>query len=85
MVNTVGLDDDTLVTLADLDGFRPITPTRGHPPNIDELESVRALRGAQIWTVRDRDEAAALVNEILDEATPGPTCPATTSGIGICT
>jgi predicted RNA-binding Zn ribbon-like protein len=35
---------------------------------------VRALRGRlrRFWTVRDRDEAAALVNEILDEADARP-------------
>src|SRR4030095_5663457 len=41
---------------------------------LEELESVRALRPRlrRFWTVADRDEAAALVNEILGEADARP-------------
>jgi predicted RNA-binding Zn ribbon-like protein len=75
LVNTVGLDGDTLVTLADLDDFLARTPYSGvirRTP--DELESVRDLRRRlrRFWTVADRDEAAALVNEILAEADARP-------------
>jgi predicted RNA-binding Zn ribbon-like protein len=40
----------------------------------EELESVRALRPRlrKFWTVKDRDEAAALVNQILEEADARP-------------
>ena len=75
LVNTVGLDDDTLITLADFDGFLVDNSYSGVIRRTsDELESVRALRGRlrRFWTVRDRDEAAALVNEILDEADARP-------------
>jgi predicted RNA-binding Zn ribbon-like protein len=75
LVNTVGLDGDTLVTLADFDDY-----LAGHPYSgvirrtPEELESVRALRPRlrRFWTIADRDEAAALVNEILDEANARP-------------
>ena len=75
LVNTVGLDGDTLVTLADLDGFLAQNPYSGvirRTP--EELESVRALRPRlhKLWMIEDRDEAAALVNEILAEANARP-------------
>jgi predicted RNA-binding Zn ribbon-like protein len=75
LVNTVGLDGDTLVTLADLDAFLARNRVSGvirRTP--EELESVRALRLRirKFWTVADPDEAAALVNEILDEADARP-------------
>jgi predicted RNA-binding Zn ribbon-like protein len=75
LVNTVGLDGDTLVTLRDLDDYLARNPYSGvihWTP--DELESVRALRPRlrKFWTVKDRDEAAALVNEILEEADARP-------------
>src|SRR4029453_15691648 len=40
----------------------------------EELESVRALRPRlrRFWTIANRDEAATLVNEILDEADARP-------------
>jgi predicted RNA-binding Zn ribbon-like protein len=75
LVNTVGLDGDSLVTLADLDDFLARSPysgvVRGNP---EELESVRALRPRlrKFWTIKDRDEAAALVNQILEEADARP-------------
>jgi predicted RNA-binding Zn ribbon-like protein len=75
LVNTVGLDGDTLVTLADLDDYLVRTPYTGVIRRTqEELESVRALRPRlrTFWTVKDRDEAAALVNEILDEADARP-------------
>jgi len=75
LVNTVGLEGDTLVTVADLDDFLAHNPYSGvirRTP--DELDSVRAVRARlrKFWTVADRDEAAALVNEILDEADARP-------------
>jgi predicted RNA-binding Zn ribbon-like protein len=75
LVNTVGLDGDTLVTLADLDDYLARTLYSGvirRTPG--ELESVRALRPRlrKFWMVKDRDEAAALVNEILPEADARP-------------
>ena len=75
LVNTVGRDGDTLVTLADLDDLLTRYPYSGvirRTP--DELESVRDLRRRlrRFWTVADRDEAAALVNEILAEADARP-------------
>ena len=75
LVNTVGLDGDTLVTLTDLDDFlaryRYSGVMRRTP---EELESVRELRHRlrRFWTVGNRDEAAALVNEILAEANARP-------------
>jgi predicted RNA-binding Zn ribbon-like protein len=75
LVNTDGLDGDTLTTLADLDDFLTRNPHSGvirRTP--EELESVRALRPRlrKFWTIKDRDEAAALVNEILAEADARP-------------
>ena len=75
LVNTIELDGDTLVTLADLDDFLARHPSSGALRRThEELESVRALRPRlrKFWTVKDRDEAAALVNEILEEADARP-------------
>jgi hypothetical protein len=75
LVNTVGLDGDTLVTLADLNDFLARSPYSGVlRRNHEELESLRALRPRlrKFWTVEDRDEAAALVNQILEEADARP-------------
>jgi len=75
LVNTVGLDGDTLVTLMDFDDYLARHPYSGvihRTP--EELESVRALRPhlRRFWTVANRDEAAALVNEILAKADARP-------------
>jgi predicted RNA-binding Zn ribbon-like protein len=75
LVNTVGLDGDTLATLADLDDFLARSPYSGVIRRTQtELESVRALRPRlrRFWTAANRDEAATLVNEILDEADARP-------------
>ncbi len=75
LVNTVGLDGDTLVTLADFDDFLARSPYSGVVRrNHEELESIHALRPRlrNFWTAKDRDEAAALVNQILDEADARP-------------
>ena len=75
LVNTDGLDGDTLLTVADLDDFLSDHPYSGaFRRTKDELESVRAVRSRlrKFWTVKDRDEVAALVNEILDEADARP-------------
>jgi predicted RNA-binding Zn ribbon-like protein len=75
LVNTVGLDGDTLVTLADFDDYlarHPYSSVIRRTP--EELESLRALRPRlrRLWTVKDRDEAAVLVNEILAETNARP-------------
>jgi predicted RNA-binding Zn ribbon-like protein len=75
LVNTAGLDGDTLVTLSDLDDFLARYPYSGiirRTP--EELESVRALRPRlrRFWTITNRDEAASLVNEILEESDARP-------------
>jgi len=75
LVNTTGLDGDTLVTLADFDDFLARSPYSGVVRrNHEELESIRALRPRlrSFWTAKDRDDAAALVNQILDEADARP-------------
>jgi predicted RNA-binding Zn ribbon-like protein len=75
LVNTVGLDGDTLVTLADLDDFLARIPYSGVVRgDHEELESVRALRPRlrKFWTIKDRDEAAALVNQVLEGADARP-------------
>jgi predicted RNA-binding Zn ribbon-like protein len=75
LVNTVGLEGDTLVTLADLDEFLARHPHSGVIRRTqNELESLRGLRARlrKFWTIHDRDEVAALVNEILDEADARP-------------
>jgi predicted RNA-binding Zn ribbon-like protein len=75
LVNTVGLDGDTLVTLADLDHFLGRHPYSGVIRRTQtELNSIRALRPRlrKFWTIHDRDEAAALVNEILAGADARP-------------
>lgn len=75
LVNTVGLEGDTLVTLADLNDFLTRHPSSGVIRRTqNELESIRALRPRlrKFWTVKDRDEAAALVNKILAEADARP-------------
>jgi predicted RNA-binding Zn ribbon-like protein len=75
LVNTVGVDGDTLVTLADLDDLLARSPYSGVIRRTqEELESVRALRPRlrRFWTAANRDEAATLVNEILDEADARP-------------
>jgi predicted RNA-binding Zn ribbon-like protein len=75
LVNTVGLDGDTLVTLADLDDFLARYPYSGVIRRTQtELESVRALRHRlrRFWTAANRDEAATLANEILAEADARP-------------
>jgi predicted RNA-binding Zn ribbon-like protein len=75
LVNTLGLDGDALVTLADFDDYLARHPYSGvirRTP--EELESLRALRPRlrRLWTVADRDEAAVLVNEILAETNARP-------------
>jgi predicted RNA-binding Zn ribbon-like protein len=75
LVNTVGLDGDTLVTLADFDDLLARYPYSGAIRRTpEELESVRGLRPRlrKFWTVADRDEAAVLVNQILAEADARP-------------
>jgi predicted RNA-binding Zn ribbon-like protein len=75
LVNTIGNDGDELVTPADFEAFLRRTPYSGDIRRTsEELESVRALRPRlrRFWTVRDRDDAARLINEILDAADARP-------------
>lgn len=78
LVNSLGLraeDEDTLVTEADFEAFFARNPYSGEiRRTAEERESVRALRSRllALWKIRDRDEAAAFVNEILDECDAHP-------------
>ena len=88
LVNTVELDGDTLVTLADLDDFLARHPWSGVIRRThEELESVRALRPdsansgqsriatrQQLWSTRSSRRQMR-----------GPTCPDTMSGTGTST
>ena len=76
LVNTLTADDgDALVTPDDFEAFLRRNPYSGEIRRTpEELESVRALRSRlrELWAVKDRDEAAALVNAILGEADAHP-------------
>jgi predicted RNA-binding Zn ribbon-like protein len=77
LVNTYDVTDgtDDLQTAEDFEAFLRRYPYSGTIlGTAEELESVRALRPRlrELWTVRDRDEAAALVNAILTEADARP-------------
>ena len=75
LVNTLSDNGDDLVTTEDFEAFLARTPYSGRIlRSPEELESVRALRHRlrQLWTAKDRDETAALVNAILDDADAHP-------------
>jgi len=75
LVNTLSDGVDELTSRADLDEFFRRYPQSGvQLGTVDELESVRRLRERlrPLWTAKDRDEAAAIVNEILRDADARP-------------
>jgi predicted RNA-binding Zn ribbon-like protein len=75
LVNTLSVDGDELATPEDFEAFLRRYPYSGAIRRTsDEFEAVRALRPRlrRLWTVESRDEAAALVNSILDEADAHP-------------
>ena len=75
LVNTLSGGVDQLATRAGLDAFMAKYPfAGGHRGTEDELQQVRRLRTRLrgLWTVADRDEAAAIVNAILAEAQARP-------------
>ena len=75
LVNTLSDGVDELETAAGLDGFLARYPFTGvRRGTEDELEQVRRLRARlrTLWTAADRDEAAAIVNAILAEASARP-------------
>lgn len=75
LVNTVTNDGDTLRTRAGLDDYLERYEISGTVLGTDEeLASVRRLRIRlrELWEVADRDEAAAKVNAILDDAGAHP-------------
>jgi len=69
LVNTVGLREDTLTTVEELDAFTRRWSYTGVMTGDDaELEAVRALRPRlrRLWS-GDRDEVVETVNELLRE------------------
>lgn len=75
LVNTLGDDGDALTTLpqlADWLAVHQVSGTQLQTPA--ELESVRALRAQlrTMWTARDRDEAAGIVNALLEASHAQP-------------
>ncbi len=75
LVNTIGQDGDSLVTAEDFDALLVRSPYSGEiRRTAEEREAVRALRPRlrRAWTIKDRDEVAALINEILDECDAHP-------------
>jgi predicted RNA-binding Zn ribbon-like protein len=75
LVNTLSDGVDELETRAGLEAYLRRYPVTGEQLGTTaELESVRRLRERlrPFWTVRDRDEAAELVNEILRDANARP-------------
>ena len=75
LVNTVSDGVDTLTDRAGLDAFLAQHPMSGQLLGTDEeLQLVRQLRDRlrTVWSVSSRDEAAALVNELLAEADARP-------------
>ena len=75
LVNTLDEGVDDLATLSDLDAFLARYPMSGaRRRTTEELEQVRRFRGRlrELWTVRDRAEAAAQINHILAEADARP-------------
>jgi predicted RNA-binding Zn ribbon-like protein len=75
LVNTLSDGVEELATPADLDAFLARYPFSGvRWGTEDELEQVRRLRTRLrgLWTVTDRDDAAAIVNAILAEADARP-------------
>lgn len=75
LVNTESDAEDVLADPAGLQAFLRRYPFSGQVlGTVEELEQVRQLRGRlrRLWSARDRDEAAAIVNDILAEAEARP-------------
>lgn len=75
LVNTLSDGVDSLSDRTGLDAFLALYPMSGQVLGTDEeLELVRQLRSRlrTLWAARDRDEAAAIVNEILAGADARP-------------
>jgi len=75
LVNTDSDDGDQLADQAGLDAFVERFQISGdRRRSSEELESVRELRTRlrAIWTARTRDEAAAIVNDLLAESDARP-------------
>ena len=75
LVNTDSDDGDQLMDQAGLDDFLERFQISGERQRTDEeLASVRELRTRlrTIWTARTRDEAAAIVNDLLAESAARP-------------
>ena len=75
LVNTLSDDGDSLTTLPELAAWLAAHRVSGTQLQTeDELESVRALRTQlrTMWTARDRDEAAGIVNALLEASHAQP-------------
>jgi predicted RNA-binding Zn ribbon-like protein len=76
LVNTATTDDgDKLTTRAELQAFLREHPFSGvRRGTEEELAEVRRLRTRlrELWDVTDRDEMAALINELLADADASP-------------
>ena len=75
LVNTLSDDGDSLTTLPELAAWLSAHRVSGTQlQTADELESVRALRTQlrTMWTARDRDEAAGIVNALLEASHAQP-------------
>jgi len=75
LVNTLSDGVDALATRAGLDAFLQRYPFSGtYLRTEEELASVRSLRDRlrTLWSARSREEAAAIVNELLLESDARP-------------
>ena len=75
LVNTAGIDGDTLTSVPELDDFLRTYPMSGDRLCTSaELEAVRSMRDRlrALWSAPDRAAAAGLVNEILADAATRP-------------
>jgi predicted RNA-binding Zn ribbon-like protein len=75
LVNTLSDDGDVLTTVPELAAWLDAHRFSGtRLGTADELASVRALRSRlrTMWTARDRDEAAGIVNALLESSRAQP-------------
>ena len=75
LVNTLSDDGDSLTTLPELAAWLAAHRVSGTQlQTAGELDSVRALRTQlrSMWTARDRDEAAGIVNALLEASHAQP-------------
>ena len=88
LVNTVGLDGDTLVTLADLDDFLARYPYSvlfaGLKPSLSRY-ALCGLGYAGFGQPRTGTRQRLSPTRSLPKPTPDPTWPGTTGGTGTCT